>query len=626
MSSWAIQTIAPCGSWGFSIREYRPVVFRPGFFIFLTSGTISQYLSGVMRRAIGNNLKLGLIDGNGISLEMTPEMRSTHLYLSGSTGTGKSKMLEYLIRQDIANWHKSKCGMLLLDPHGSLYDSLVNWISWNEPYLKNVPIVPIDLRQTDWTVGYNVMRPRTKADPSVIISNFIQAMAYVWGAEGTDKTPLFARIGSNVLWTLYENGMTLLESEYLIDRTNRMMRSEMATALSKRSVVKDWEYANTLSPKDFDAQISSTVNRFHSFLHNEKLRLMFGQSDASLDLGKALNEGSIIIVNLSTEGARVSEEDAALFATLLLSDLWTAAKERGKGTDAKQVKPFYVYIDEFQNFITPTIAKNLDQARGFGLHLTLANQFPRQILHAGANGAQVYDSVMANARSKVIFETRGEENLRPLALDLFMGTMNPDEIKHKLYSTKVMDYVEETRTIHGRSENWSDATGLFTGATGTEGMGGMMNGTTKEDPLAWNTSDADSTGTSQISVKGGGMSETEVPFLRPVMGKELSSVQFRPLEEQLFRAMAVLHDQKQRHAVARIVGMRAPVTIVTPTVEKTPADAKMERSFLTRQYKKLPFALPTNEAHTAIADRERKIAEGLSKGMSEPTEIRRRIP
>jgi len=73
---------------------------------------------------------------------------------------------------------------------------------------------------------------------------------------------------------------------------------------------------------------------------------------------------------------------------------------------------------------------------GFGLHLTLANQFPRQILHAGANGAQVYESVMANARSKIVFSLEGEENLRPLALSLFMGVMNPDEIKHQLFARK----------------------------------------------------------------------------------------------------------------------------------------------------------------------------------------------
>jgi hypothetical protein len=192
-----------------------------------------------MNRWPGNKLKLGIVDGKGVPLEMTPEMRSTHLYICGSTGTGKSKMLEYLVRQDIAKWHASKCGLLLLDPHGSLYDSLVNWIAWHEPTLKNVPIVPIDLRQTDWTVGYNVMRPRTQADPSVIVSNFVQAMSYVWGVDGTAQTPLFNRVGSNVLWTLYEKQMTLLETEYLIDRTNKRMRTEMTDGLSKRSVAQD---------------------------------------------------------------------------------------------------------------------------------------------------------------------------------------------------------------------------------------------------------------------------------------------------------------------------------------------------------------------------------------------------
>lgn len=578
-----------------------------------------------MPRHPGNNVKLGIVDGQGVSLEMPPDIRATHLYITGSTGTGKSKMLEFLIRQDISKWHDSKCGLLLIDPHGSLYDSLVNWIAWNEPHLKNVPIVPIDLRQTDWTVAYNVMRRRATADPSVIVSNFMQAMSYVWGVDGTDRTPLFARIGSNVLWTLYEKGLTLLESEHLIDRSSKRMREEMTGGLSKRSVSKDWAYANALSARDFDAQILSTVNRFHSFLHNDRLRLMFGQSGASLDLGKALEQGSIIIVNLSTEGAKVSEEDTALFATLLLSDLWTAAKERGKGTDSKQVKPFYIYIDEFQNFVTPTIAKNLDQARGFGLHLILANQFPRQILHTGANGAQVYDSVMANARSKVVFETGGEENLRPLATDLFMGVMNPDEIKHQLYSTKVMDYVEETRTVRSTSKNWSEAEGLFTGATGTESESGIINDNVIEDPGAWNKSSAQSDGTSHMQVSGGGSTETEVPFLRPVMGKELSSVQFRSLEEQMFRAMAVLHDQKQRHCVARLVGMRAPVTLVTPTIKSTSADRKMERSFLTRKYKKLPFALPTATAHKAIADREKSMEAALLQNAAEPTEIKRRI-
>jgi hypothetical protein len=82
--------------------------------------------------------------------------------------------------------------------------------------------------------------------------------------------------------------------------------------------------------------------------------------------------------------------------------------------------------------------------------------------------------------------------------------------------------------------------------------------------------------------------------------------------------MAVLHDQKQRHGVARLVGMRTPLTIVTPTIQKTPADAKMVKSFLTRKYKKLPFALPSAEADRQIKDREQKLAVGLLKNAAQP--------
>lgn len=573
----------------------------------------------------GNKLELGIVDGKGVPLEMTPEMRSTHLYICGATGTGKSKMLEHLIRQDIKKWHETKCGALIIDPHGSLYDGLINWITWNEKYLKDVPIVPIDLRQMDWTIAYNVMRPRPVADPAVAISNFILAMAYVWGADGTQNTPLFSRIGKEVLWPLYEKRLTLLEAEYLVDRLDRRVRKMLTEGLSKHSVAQSWAYANSLSPRDFDAQFSSTVNRFNSFLHAEKLRLMFGQNGVSLDLGKAIDEGAIIIANLSTEKARVSEEDASLFATLLLSDLWTAAKERGKGTEEGDMKPFYVYIDEFQNFVTPTIAKNLDQARGFGLHLTLANQFPRQILHAGANGAQVYDSVMANARSKVVFSLEGEENLKPLAQSLFMGVFNPDEIKLQLTSRKVMDYVEQVWTILSTAENWSDGVGDFDGTTDTDSTGGAIRDGQEQEAQIWNLTNAASRGTSRTSMRGGSRSKSRVPYLKPIFGEEVSSVQYRSVADQLFKAMATLFDQRQRHGVARLVGMRAPLNIVTPTVERWPTSKEMAASFLTRIYEKLPFALRRAAAHEQIEERQRRIIGELTRPQDEPMTARRRI-
>jgi hypothetical protein len=579
-----------------------------------------------MRRVNGNPLELGIVDGKGVPLKMTPRMRSTHLYICGSSGTGKSKMLEHLIWQDIKNWRNSKCGALIIDPHGSLYDSLINRIAWDEPLLKDIPIVPIDLRQKDWTIGYNLLRPRTVAEPSVVIGNFVQAMAYVWGADGTQSTPLFSRLAREVLWPIYENKMTLDEVKYLIDSDAPQLRRKLTEGLSKDSAKRGWIFSNKLSAKDFNAQFSSTVNRFYNFMDAEKLRLMFGKGGASLDLGKALEEGQIIIANLSTQGALVSEEDASLFATLLLSDLWTAAKERGKGTEEGDVKPFYLYVDEFQNFITPTIAKNLDQARGFGLHLTLANQFPRQILHAGANGAQVYDSIMVNARSKIVFSLEGEEHLRPLAQSLFMGVINPDEIKHTLYSRKIIDTIEETRIVRGRIENRSEGVGEFTGETGTESEGGAIRDGQEQEERLWNISNANSSGTSKTSMKGSGKSESVVPFVRNVFGKELSNVQFRNIEEQIYRAMATLYDQQQRHGVAKLVGMRAPVNLVTPFIDKKSTTKRMKDSFLIHKYEKLPFALRSEEAHRQIAERQKKIiSDAKPAAKQEEIAFRRRI-
>ena len=103
------------------------------------------------------------------------------------------------------------------------------------------------------------------------------------------------------------------------------------------------------------------------------MRAALCQDGPSLDLSAALRDGKIILVSLATAGTQVTEEDARTFGSMLISDLWTAAQARGKtdegGTGAK---PFYGYIDEFQDYVTPGMAATLDQARGFGLHLALA--------------------------------------------------------------------------------------------------------------------------------------------------------------------------------------------------------------------------------------------------------------
>jgi len=560
---------------------------------------------------------------------MPADARDKHLYICGGTGSGKSKLLESLIRQDIVGWHQSKCGLLLLDPHGSLYDSLLRWLAWH-PQLRTRPVIPIDLRRDDWIPSYNVLRQRP-ANPAVVVETFVEAMAYTWGQRGTDQTPLFARWASNTMRALYEKGFTLAEALYLTDRQNQHLRQAMTAGLKDEVCGRDWAYANDLSPKDFDAQIASTLNRLGRFLRNEHMRAIFGQAQNSLDLGRALQEGAIILVSLARERGRVSKEDADLFATLLLSDLWTAAQERGKHAGAK---PFYVYIDEAQRFITPTIAENLDESRGFGLHLTLANQFPGQFLSRGDHGKQLYDSVMENTTTKVVFRLTSEENLKPMAQWLFRGTMDADEVKLKLFSTKVMGYRTEMRESYSQANSSGRGGGKFAGRSAGSGTG-AGNVLDPENSVIINQQESSQDSMSEASGESKSWSEgksegvTRSPMLMPIMGQELTSVQYRSLDEQLFRAMAALFEQRQRHCVARIGDrMHAPVILEVPLIKDPPTPAARLERYLQEKYRDWPFFLPMEDAVTNLAERSKVLLHNLleSPTEDEPVTVKRRLP
>ncbi|MGH9197324.1 MAG: type IV secretory system conjugative DNA transfer family protein, partial [Acidimicrobiia bacterium] len=381
--------------------------------------------------------------------------RSMHLYVAGSTGSGKSKFIEYLIRQDVRNWRNSRCGILLLDPHGSVYDRAVQWLA-GKGHIYNRPVILIDLRRDDWIVAYNVLRKR-EAAASVVTDNLVDALAYVWGAGGTAETPRLARTAATVFHTLYEHGLPLGDAIKVLDFLNHDLRVALAESLRDPVIRSNLERLNALKFSEYSFETESTLNRLQRFLRNELFAAIFGQTHVSLDLSAALHEGHIILVSLATEVGKISREDANTFATLLLADLWTAGKERGK--DKRGAKPFYVYLDEFQRFVSPTIAENLDEARGFGLHLTLAHQYPSQLIEASQeHGQRLYESILENARNKVVFSlSLRERNLTPLADWLYMGTFDTKNVKHEQVVTKVMGYDEETRTVTTSSSSWGQA-------------------------------------------------------------------------------------------------------------------------------------------------------------------------
>jgi hypothetical protein len=473
-----------------------------------------------------------------------------------------------------------------------------------------------------------------KAAASVITANMVDALAYVWGAGSTDATPLFARTATMVFRALYERKLTLSDALYILEHAYQDFRASLAQTIEDEFTRANLERINTLRTADYNAEVASTLNRFQRLLGNNVLRATFGQPDVSLDLGVALEQGHIILVSLTTEGGKVSPEDADTFATLMLADLWTAAKERSK---REGVKPFYVVCDEFQRFVSPTISANLDEARGFGLHLTLAHQFPSQLVNASReHGQGLYESVMENTRTKVVFSlSLQEKNLAPIADWLFMGTYDPDQVKHELYATKVMGYEEETRTVNTRGESRGETRsdsygrGSNTGSARVDGSSESFEDNWGAPLLAshWSISEASSSSDSRSSSYSTAASdaysesESEVPAFIPVFGQELSSVQFRNLEEQRFRAQQRIMFQPDRHVFVRVRGMNELRAIITPDVKSVNTEAVAE--YRREQLAKWPFSLSYEEANQRLMERKRTLGLEASVPHTEPIRQKR---
>lgn len=228
-----------------------------------------------MARSLGNKLLIAR-DGHGRGLTLSPEERSMHLYIAGSTGSGKSKFIEYLLRQDIRNWRDSRCGVLLLDPHGSVYDGAVQWLA-GKGHIYQRPVILIDLRCDDWVVAYNVLRQR-KASASVVTDNLVDALAYVWGAGGTTETPRLARTAATVFHTLYEHSLPLGDALKVLDFVNHDLRVTLAESLRDPMIRSNLERLNTLKFSDYSFETESTLNRLQRFLRNELFSAVFGQN------------------------------------------------------------------------------------------------------------------------------------------------------------------------------------------------------------------------------------------------------------------------------------------------------------------------------------------------------------
>lgn len=608
----------------------------------------------------GNDLMLG-VDARNRPIRMNADQRSRHLYVVGASGSGKSRLLKSLIQQDIDGWRRSACGLMLIDLHGELYQQVMGWVASQQLIYRKRPIIPMDFTRPEHVVSYNLLRKR-QGEPTTAISELVEAIAYAQGQDSAQETPRFTTIVSAAFNALAARGLSIAEIFEVLHPRNGELRERLIQGLPPEAV-HGLLWLQGLPPKEISQAVESTFNRVQKFLNNPNIGRMLSQTGPSFDFLEAMENGAIVLVNLASKGNQISEADGQAMATVLLADAWSAAKERGKTKIRGQSpKPFYLYLDEFQHFITPTIAKNLDEARGFGLHLTLAHQFPSQLSGEGPRGKRLLDSVINNVSSKIVMHLNTPKEYMPLAECLFTGELDAHKVKHEIYTRSVIAERETTRRVTNTGKNSTKTVGesesessSYTDSSGTSrgrGVGYSYNeyledGDSHEffepggdddfpdrwrrtetenegDTEGWSSSDSTSNTVSRSTADGTSHSVSIVPFIERRYGEQLSSRAFQSVDEQLFEKGQRIFRLKRRQAIIRLDDEEKTRAMTTLNVSDTYVTAYELEQYRLRCLNQWDFVLEKSAAEAAKELRRNWAEKLIAPPQEEPQEFTNR--
>jgi hypothetical protein len=351
-------------------------------------------------RAAPSNARFGELllgtnqhEGEKVEVRLSAEQRLKHTYLIGASGTGKSTLLLSMILQDIEHG----AGVAVLDPHGDLVEDILARM----PERRFSDVVLFDPADTEWPIGFNVLSAHSELEKTLLSSDLVgvfRRLSTSWGDQMT------AVLGNAILAFLeHRDGGTLLDlRRFLVDQ---QFRTRILSAVADSEVVYFWSQEFPLLRGNPQAPL---LTRLDAFLRPKSLRYMAAQDGKRLNFRALMDTRKIFLGKLS-QGA-IGEENSYLLGSLLTAKIGQAANSRQEQAKESRV-PFFVYIDEFQNYITPSLAQLLSGVRKYGVGLTLAHQDLRQIR---SRSEDVASAVLANTYTRVAFRV-GDQDSKTLS-------------------------------------------------------------------------------------------------------------------------------------------------------------------------------------------------------------------
>lgn len=319
----------------------------------------------------------------GVEREITvsSQQRLKHSHIIGATGTGKSMLLFTSITQDIINGE----GVAVLDPHGDLIDNVLSWMHPD----RRKDVILIDPADSEFPIGFNILTAHSEIEKDILSSDLVAVFRRLSTSWGDQMNSVFANA---ILAFLESNkGGTLIDlRRFLIEKS---FRDQFLKTVTDPSIVYYWQKEYPILKS---GSIGPILTRLDSFLRPKLIRNMVAQNK-SLDFEEIMDSKKILLMKLSQ--GLIGTENSYILGTFLVSKIQQAAMARQAKQKANR-SDFYLYIDEFQNFITPSMSAILSGARKYHLGLILAHQDMMQ-LHK--EDSELESSVMANAGTRICF-------------------------------------------------------------------------------------------------------------------------------------------------------------------------------------------------------------------------------
>jgi len=545
-----------------------------------------------------------------------------HWLVVGGTGRGKSKMLELRMRYHLDNNH----GLILLDPHGTLYDDLLAYVTVAGYRNRVVLINPND---SENSVGLNFLKPNGM-DVSAHASQVMKAIAKVFGeAEGETK-PRLERWQRNLLISLIEANLTLADMLDFLSVSSSLYRESVLDNVQNNYVKREWQGFDAITKRsEKENLIEAPLNRAAKMILSDPIRRIIGQTESTVDIGEAIEKGKIILVNLAP--LKVSRECQQILGILIVDQIMNYAFQR---TKRQAKKPFFVIADEAAELTSNDLPYSLQALRKFGIYFTLCYQTLTQIRRIPG----YYENVMTNCDVKIAFKSSRQDS-EELVGELFAGQIHGDNIKDEIYHTLLVPH-ETTREVIStgesnsqtsgevNTEGTSDGYGSGAGSSSSSSLGsashlipadGLMHLTdvhsmtdSESSGHASNDFSMSSSGSSSSfsKVSSDSVSESSntsvVPFYEFLQEQELSNRQFYSIEEVKEKYISWVMCQPQRHAQIKLKDDKA-IPLLIAFVNEVRAREKDCQKVVQRSNDK--YALPATIVDKLIEERRLQIVQ-----------------